>query len=136
MRVNGTQGLVLGFFALVWVSLASLVVAAPQIYEEAMRTPNGVKAPGLALLAVVSALLLLLGIGVVRRWRWTFWLILVAFVAGILRVPVAILEFLGLLRTTDLTWYVLCQMFLGLLQFAIGLRLLASYRRGGAWAGL
>jgi hypothetical protein len=33
---------------------------------------------------------LLLAVGVLRRWRWTFWLILVAFLAGAVRVPVAI----------------------------------------------
>jgi hypothetical protein len=31
------------------------------------------------------------------------------------------------------TWYVLCQALLGLLQFAIGLAMLAGYRRAGEW---
>src|SRR5262249_23142389 len=43
----------------------------------------------------LTLLLVVLGIGVVRRWRWTFWLILVAFLAGLLRVPAAILQVLG-----------------------------------------
>ena len=30
----------------------------------------------------------LLAIGVLRGWRWTFWLILVAFLAGVLRMLV------------------------------------------------
>jgi hypothetical protein len=28
----------------------------------------------------------------VRHWCWTFWLILIAFLTGVLRVPVAILQ--------------------------------------------
>jgi hypothetical protein len=35
-------------------------------------------------------------VGVVRRWRWTFWLILVAFLFGVLRVPAAVLQFTGI----------------------------------------
>jgi hypothetical protein len=37
----------------------------------------------------------MLAVGVVRRWRWTFWLILVAFLFGVLRVPVAALQLTG-----------------------------------------
>jgi hypothetical protein len=45
----------------------------------------------MALLAALIGFITLLGVGVVRRWRcWTFWLVLVAFLAGVLRVPVAI----------------------------------------------
>jgi hypothetical protein len=36
-----------------------------------------------------------LGVGVLRRWRWTFWLVLVAFLFGVLRVPASILELMG-----------------------------------------
>ena len=47
----------------------------------------------------------LLAFGVLRRWRWTFWLVLVAFLAGILRVPVAILQLTGVLATDVPAWY-------------------------------
>jgi hypothetical protein len=33
-----------------------------------------------------------LSIGVIRSWRWTFWLILVVFLAGVLRLPAAVLR--------------------------------------------
>jgi hypothetical protein len=36
--------------------------------------------------------IMLPGVGVLWRWRWTFWLILVAFLAGVLRASVAILQ--------------------------------------------
>jgi hypothetical protein len=48
-------------------------------------------------------------VGVLRRWRWTFWLILVAFLAGVLRVPVAILQLAGFLHASAPTWHVVFQ---------------------------
>jgi hypothetical protein len=43
------------------------------------------------------------------RWRWTFWLIVVAFLFGVLRVPASILELTGVLPAAGPTWYVLFQ---------------------------
>jgi hypothetical protein len=75
----------------------------------------------------------LLAVGVVRRWRWAFWLILVAFLAGVLRVPVAILQLTGALPADAPFWYVAFQGLIGLAQLAIGLAMLAGYRRSGVW---
>jgi hypothetical protein len=72
-------------------------------------------------------------VGVLRRWRWTFWLILVAFLSGVLRLPVAILQLVDVLPASTPTWYVVFQGLIGLAQFAIGLAMLGGYRRTGAW---
>ncbi len=45
---------------------------------------------------MLTALFSLLSTGVIHNWRWTFWLILVAFMAGILRVPIAGLQLAGI----------------------------------------
>jgi hypothetical protein len=66
-----------------------------------MTRPSGCPAaavPNSLFLAALSAFIGLLAVGVVRRWRWTFWLILVAFLFGVLRVPVAALQLRGLGR--------------------------------------
>jgi hypothetical protein len=131
--VNRTQALVLGFFLVVWVSLLVILVAAPEVYDQALRLPNGHGGVELAFLAVLSCFIGLLGVGVVRRWRWTFWLILVAFLFGVLRVPVAVLQATGILAADTPTWYVVYQGLLGVVQFAIGLVMVAGYRRAGAW---
>ena len=68
-----------------------------------------------------------------RRWRWTFWLIAVAFLFGVLRIPASVLTLKGVLPADGPTWYVLYQGFLGLVQFAIVLLMLVGYRRAGAW---
>ena len=129
--VNRTQALVLGFFLLAWVSLLMILVAAPEVYDQALRLPGSRGAATIAFLAVLTGFLALLAVAVVRRWRWAFWLILVAFLAGVLRVPVAILQLTGTLPADAPTWYVAFQGLIGLVQLVIGLAMLAGYRRSG-----
>jgi hypothetical protein len=132
--LNRTQRLVLAFFVFAWVTLVVILVAAPGIYEQALRLPGGErKLPTLAFLAAISAFLVLLGIGVLRRWRWMFWLILVAFILGVLRLPASVLQLVGVLPAQGPAWYVLLQALIGVVQFVIGLLMLAGYRRGGVW---
>ena len=134
LRLNRTQGLVLGFFVLAWASLVTILVATPEVYDQALRLPTSDRRLfELAFLAALSIFLVLLGVGVVRRWRWTFWLIVVAFIAGVLRVPASILQLSGVLPAESPTWYVLLQAFIGLMQVAIGLAMLVGYRRSGVW---
>ena len=131
--VNRTQALVLGFFVVALVSLLVILVAAPDVYDQALRLPDRSGVAEVAVLAGLTAFLGLLTVGVLRRWRWTFWLILVAFLAGVLRVPVAILQLTGGLAADVPAWYVTVQGVIGLAQVAIGLAMLAGYRRAGVW---
>jgi cytochrome c biogenesis protein CcdA len=99
-----------------------------------MKLPAGDhRVADLAFLGAISAFIALLVAGVLRRWRWTFWLILVAFLFGVLRVPASVLALAGVLPAAGPTWYVLFQAILGLVQFAIGLLMLADYRQVGPW---
>jgi hypothetical protein len=132
--VNRTQALVLGFFLMALSSLAVILAAAPEVYDQALRLPSdSPRWVALTFLAALAIFIGLLAIGVLRRWRWTFWLILVAFLAGVLRVPVAGLQLTGVLAADGPTWYVVFQGLLGVLQFAIGLAMVAGYRRAGIW---
>jgi hypothetical protein len=131
--VNRTQALVLGFFVLAMTSLLGILAAAPEVYDQALRLPTGNRAVEIAFLAALLGFITLLGIGVLRRWRWAFWLILVAFLAGVLRVPVAVLQLTGVLTADGPRWYVTFQGLLGILQLAIGLAMVAGYRRAGVW---
>ena len=125
--------LVLGFFVVALGSLVVILVVAPEVYDQALRLPDGSGVAEVGFLAVLTGFLGLLTVGVLRRWRWTFWLVLVAFLAGILRVPVAILQLTGVLAVDVPAWYVLFQGLIGLAQVAIGLAMLAGYRRSGVW---
>ncbi|HET7273333.1 MAG TPA: hypothetical protein VFI90_19860 [Rubrobacter sp.] len=133
--VNRTQSVVLGFFAVVWISLVVILLVEPGIYDTAMKLPAGDhRLADLAFLGAITAFIALLVVGVLRRWRWTFWLILLAFlIGGALRVPASLLGLAGVLPASGPTWYVLFQAILGVVQFVIGLVMLAGYRRSGTW---
>jgi hypothetical protein len=70
--VNRTQSLVLGFFLVALVSLLVILVAAPEIYDQALRLPGDRGVTEVAFLAALTGFIALLAVGVVRRWRWTF----------------------------------------------------------------
>jgi len=131
--VNRTQALVLGFLLLAWVSLLVILVAAPEVYDQALRLPDDRRVAEIAFLAALSGFIALLAVGVEREWRWTFLLILVAFLFGVLRVPVAVLQLTGMLIASAPTWYLLFQGLLGLVQFSIGLVMVVGYRRSSVW---
>jgi hypothetical protein len=131
--VNRTQTLVIGFFLVVLVSVLAIRFAAPEVYDRALRLPSGDRQMETTFLAALATFILLLAIGVLRRWRWTFWPITVAFLAGVLRVPAVLLQLTGVLAADAPTWYLLFQGFLGVVQFAIGLAMVAGYRRAGVW---
>jgi hypothetical protein len=136
-RINPIQGLVLGFTLAAWLTLITILLVAPDVFAAALKLPavsSGVAE--VTFLVAISALLALLGVGVVRRWRWVFWLVLVAFLAGILRPAASLLELAGVLPMTGPSWYVVLQAAIGLVQFAIGLAMLSAFRRAGVWGSV
>jgi hypothetical protein len=133
--ISRTQSLVLGFFAFAWISLLVILLVDPTIYDDAMKLPAG-RHPltDLAFLGGISALIVLLSVGVLKRWRWTFWLILVAFlIGGAVRTPAAALELARILPQAGPPWYVAFQAVLGIVQVGIGILMLSGYRRAGPW---
>jgi len=126
--VTGIQLAVLAFFATVWVALGVILVAAPDVYG---LTASAV--PPIAFFAAISLLIAFGAVGIVRRWRWVFWLILVAFLAGALRIVASGLELAGQLPLDGPQWYVALQGAIGAAQLAIGIAMVRSYRRAGIW---
>ena len=135
--MNRTKVLVLSLFAVYWVFVAALLVVAHDVYDsllpQAVRLPGNQRPAEIGTLLVLTALLALLSTGVIRSWRWTFWLILVVFLVGILRVPASILQFAGIMPIQGPVWYVVLQAGIGFIQFVIALAMLAGYRKNGMW---
>jgi len=132
--LNRTQLLVLSFFGLIWIALVVIFLFSPEVYTSTLQqVPGDIVAIEFAFLVGLSALIGLLIAGVVRRWRWTFWLILIAFLFGLLRVPAAGLQLAGVLQATGPTWYQALQAVIGLIQFLIALAMVRGYRRAGVW---
>jgi hypothetical protein len=78
--LNRTKALVLALFVVYWVLVVAILVAARAGSTQAVRLPGGNQGP--VELGLLTALFALLSTGVIRGWRWTFWLILVAFLGG------------------------------------------------------
>jgi hypothetical protein len=138
LLINRTKALILALFAVYWVTVVAILVAARDVYDQvldqAIRLPGGNQRPAeIGVLLVLTALFALLSTGVIRGWRWTFWLILIAFMAGILHVLVSALQLVGMNAYKGPEWYVLLQLVVGLIQFVIALAMLAGYRKAGVW---
>ena len=131
---NRTQRLVLGFLVVVWITLAAILFASPQIYDSTLNLgPGAHPEADLAFFVSISILIAVLASGVVRRWRWMFWLILIAFLFGPIRVLASLLQLMGVLPSGAPSWYVGLQAAIGVIQLLIGLAMVAGYRRAGIW---
>lgn len=135
--MNLTKALVVALFAAYWVAVVVILVTARPVYDgllaQAIRLPSNPRPLEIGTLLVLSGLLAVLSAGVIRGWRWMFWLILVAYLAGILRVPASALELAGIVPTQDPAWYVVLQAVVGVMQFVVALVMLAGYRKAGVW---
>ena len=133
--INRTQALVLGFVTVSLAVLVLILLLAPELYD-AQLGPIGVSGSQelrLGFFVAIAGLIAVLGVGTVRRWRWTFWLIVIAFAAGVLRVPFFGLQLLGLIPLEVPLWYAGLQAAIGLAQLAIAWAMWIGYRRGGPW---
>jgi hypothetical protein len=133
VMVNRSQALVLFFVAAAVVVLLLLLFADPAIYADSLRPLPQNAWTAFVFFALLTAFLSLLTVGVIRRWRWIFWLVVIAFCAGVLRVPASALELTGGLPATGPSWYEILQGAIGIVQFVIGLVLIRGYRREGPW---
>jgi hypothetical protein len=131
--INRIKALVLALFVLYWVAVLLILIVARSVFDQFGGLSIDRLPAEIGVVVVLTALLTLLSVGVVRGWRWTFWLILVAFLAGILRVPIAVFELAGKAPQQGPAWFVLLTAVVGLSQFGIALAMLAGYRRSGVW---
>jgi hypothetical protein len=132
--VNRSQLTVLAFLAAAWIAFCGILLFAPHLYVGPLSVPPAIEGfTEIALLAGVTALIAGLAVAVLRRWRWGFWLIVVAFLAGVFRAPASLLELTGKLPVSGPSWYVVVQGLVGVVQFVIGIALLVGYRKSGVW---
>jgi hypothetical protein len=134
--MNPIKALVLALFAVYWIAVVLILVAARAFYDSLLPSTLqrwGTRPAELYTLLVLTALFALLATSILRGWRWTFWLILVVFLLGIVRVPAAALQFAGIVSRQGPAWYVVFQAVVGLIQFGIALAMLAGFRKSGIW---
>jgi len=131
---NWMQGLMIGFFATAWLALCVMLAVSPGVREVVVGRMPGSGAPVvIGFLAGLGCFLALLTVGVLRRWRWLFWVLVVAFAAGAARVPVAWFQLTGRMAPEGPDWYVVTQGGIGVAQVVIAVVMLVGYRRAGVW---
>ena len=124
----------LGFFLGACLSLLIILLWVPEIYGRTLRLGSGEsRSAGIVFFSALTGFLALLSTGVIKQWRWTFWLVLVAFLTGPLRVLASALQLSGQLQAEGPTWYVVLQGGLGIVQFVIGIAMWVGYRKAGRW---
>ncbi len=132
--VNWMQALVIGFFVTAWAALVVMVTVSPGVREVVVGRMPGSGAPMvIGFLVGLGCFLALMTVGVLRRWRWVFWLVVVAFAAGAARVPIAWLQLTDRMAPEGPDWYVATQGVIGVVQVVIAVVMLVGYRRTGIW---
>src|SRR5689334_23429695 len=114
-----------GFFALAATSLVVIYLLAPAIFVETLfQTPDPARVRSAPLTLFLLLVLGIIGLGIVgvlRRWRWIWWLLLLAFTASALEIPAIALELAGALPLAVPPWYALLRMLVsaGLVGIAV-----------------
>jgi hypothetical protein len=137
-EARSLQYALLAFCAFASASLIVIYLVAPAIYVQMLpvQTSAGDDAhPSILTVFLVGILLLvaLLAVGVLRRWRWRFWLILVAFACSVLQIPANVLELAGVVPLHVPAWYGFLRMLVASVQGIIAVWMIRLYRSNGVW---
>jgi len=131
--INRIKLVVLALFALYWVTVVAILATARPVFDQVAGLRGERRPAEVGAVVALTMLLAFLSAGILRGWRWMFWLISIAFLAGILRVPAAALELAGRLPAQGPAWYVMLTAIVGSIQFGVALAMLAGYRKSGIW---
>src|SRR3989442_3615895 len=123
-------------FLLLALFVVAVYAAAPSIYTNMLTPSTTDRYPLPATLFLVALLVFIsvLIVGVVRHWRWLFWLLLVAFSFMILEIPATILQLTGVVPSLFPVWYSLLRMGVSIITFVIAVWMIYIYRQYGVWA--
>ena len=129
---------VIAFFILAALSLLVVYLADPAIYAQSLSLTSSpadrYPVPVTLFLAGVLVLITLLSFGVVRHWRWLFWLILIAFTGAVIQIPVEGLQLLGVFPNPYPVWYSLFRVGVGFTELGFACWMIQTYRHQGVWA--
>ena len=127
----------IAFFVLAATSLLVVYLADPSIYAQSLSHTSSqadpYPVPVTLFLISILAMIALLILGVVRHWRWVFWIMLVAFFSSAIQIPITLLQLTGVLSTADPIWYNLFRMGVGAFELALAVWLIHIYRHEGVW---
>jgi hypothetical protein len=126
------------FFALTLLSLFVVYAIDPSIYLQTLNLTSSPSNPypwqaTLFLVCLVTFISSMI-IGVLRHWRWLFWLLLVAFSASVLQFPAELLQIFGVLPLTAPLWYSIFRLVVAAFEVGLAVWMIRVYRHEGVWA--
>lgn len=134
---NLLRAALLAFCGVALATLIAIYTAAPEIYVlTLMLQPDPADTHPLvttAFMVAIAVLVAVLATGIVRRWRWVFWLVMVAFTLSALQIVALPFELAGVVSPHIPAWYALLRALVAATQLAIGIWMIRIYRRCGVW---
>ena len=132
------ESILIAFFLVAALFLLVVYFADPSIYANTLllkpsptdRYPLPVTLFLVAILVFIAVLI----VGVLRHWRWLFWLLLIAFGFSILEIPATILQLTGVIPNPFPIWYSLSRMGVAIIEVVIAVWMVQLYRQYGVWA--
>lgn len=129
---------IITFFTLTLLSLLVVYAIDPSIYLQTLKLTSspGDPYPWPATLFLICLVIFIssMMIGVLRHWRWLFWLLLIAFSASILQFPAELLQISGVLPMTAPLWYSLFRLIVAAFEVGLAVWMIRVYRLKGVWA--
>ena len=137
LTVQRLSAVIIAFFVLAGLSALAVYTADPTVYAKVLMlestTVDRYPLPATLFLIALLILITVLIVGVLRHWRWLFWLLLVANSFSILEVPATILQLNGVIPNPYPTWYSLYRMGAALIQVGIAIWMIRIYYQYGVW---
>jgi hypothetical protein len=138
VAIQPLEKVLITFFVLAALSLVIVYIADPSIYMKTLllqATPaDRYPLPVTLFLVAILGFIAVLITGVMRHWRWLFWLILVAFGAAVLDIPTTILQLTGVIPDALPLWYSLYRAGVACIEVVIAIWMIQIYRHYGVWA--
>jgi hypothetical protein len=138
LMVQSLEKVLIAFFVLVTLSLVVVYFADPSIYSQTLLLePSPADKYPLPVTLFLFSILIFIAvviIGVVRHWRWLFWLLLIAFGFSILQIPATILQLTGVIPDHLPLWYSLYRMSIAIIEVIIAVWMVRMYLQYGVWA--
>ena len=137
LTVQRLSAVIIAFFVLAALSALVVYVADPTIYTKVLMlestTVDRYPLPATLFLIALLILITVLIVGVLRHWRWLFWLLLLANSFSILEVPATILQLNGVIPNPFPTWYSLYRMSIAVIQVGIAIWMIRILYKYGVW---
>ena len=127
----------IAFFVLAACSITIVYFVDPSIYAKVLKlepaTTDTYPYASTFFLVVILIFIAILIFGIIKHWRWLFWLLLIANSFSILEVPATILQLTGVIPEVYPTWYSLYRMGIAVMQVGIAIWMIHIYLQYGVW---